>query len=131
MYKITFWAMTYGVGLAGIFAVWSWYAIHHYEHRNLLNKMAPVQILLGIFCFVGGALALFYPLGTEQFVGDLIPGMAALLIGFWLAFSNVKPQVPVLYQISQKMTPLQLPLGILAIASALVHYFLWGTKNFF
>ncbi|OGQ17676.1 MAG: hypothetical protein A3B70_08120 [Deltaproteobacteria bacterium RIFCSPHIGHO2_02_FULL_40_11] len=131
MYKITFWAMTYGITIGGFLTFFAWYATNHPTYKEWLYKLAPIQVLIGLFCLVGGALALFYPLGTEQFIGDLIPGATALIIGFWLSMTYMKPKLPILYDMSQKLTPYQLPLGLLAIGAAVVHYFFWGTKNFF
>jgi hypothetical protein len=131
MYKITFYAMSYGVGFAGLFALLGWWANTHPQWNTWLQKLAPIQILLGFFCFVGGGLALFYPLGTEQFIGDLIPGGMALILGFWLAFHYMKPEIPILTGLSHRLTPYQLPLGVLAVGAAVMHHFFWGTKNFF
>ncbi len=130
-YQIAHWALTYGILVGGCFAFLTWFAKNNYNLNTLLQKLGFIQILVGIFCFIGGILAFFYPLGTEAFTGDLIPAVIAIVLGFMLAMTYMKPKPEFLNQINQIITPYQVPLGIIAIGAAIVHYFFWGTKNFF
>lgn len=131
MYKIAYWALTYGILIGGCFAVATWVAKNNYNLTTWLQKLAPVQMLVGVFCFVGGILALFYPLGTEIIVGDLIPAGIAIVLGFMLAMTYTQQKPEFLNQINQKLLPYQVPLGIIAIGAAIIHHFFWGTQNFF
>lgn len=131
MYKVAYWALTYGILIGGAFTAATWMARTNFNVSNLLQKLAPVQLLVGIFCFIGGILGMFYPLGTEIIIGDLIPAGVAILLGFSLAVTYMQQKPEFLNQINQKIIPYHVPLGILAIATAIVHYFFWGTKNFF
>ncbi|HBQ20673.1 MAG: hypothetical protein A2Z91_06730 [Deltaproteobacteria bacterium GWA2_38_16] len=130
MYKIAFWALTYGILVGGCFTLFAWFAQTNDTFKTWYYKLAPIQTLVGIFCFVGGILGLFYPIGEEMITGDLIPAVIAILLGFMYIFAYFK-QPAFLNQIYQKLTPYQVPFGIIAIGAALVHYFIWGTKTYF
>lgn len=131
IYNIAFWALTYGILVGGCFAFFSWFSTKNDTLHNLFNTLAPLQILVGIFCFVGGILAIYNPVGEPMFTGDLIPAVIAIVLGFMLTMTYMKTKPAFLDNLNQKLLPYQAPLGILAIGAALVHYFLWGAKNFF
>ncbi|MBI3019531.1 MAG: hypothetical protein HYY61_06560 [Deltaproteobacteria bacterium] len=127
--KIAFWALTYGILLGGCFAFLTWF--NHPTVNNWLQKLSIVQLLTGLFCFIGGIVGLFYPLGEQMFTGDLIPAMVAIILGFTLSMTFIKTKPEFLHQLNQKIVPYQVWVGIIAIAAGIVHYFFWGTKNFF
>ncbi|MBI3017983.1 MAG: hypothetical protein HYY62_08365 [Deltaproteobacteria bacterium] len=80
--QIAFWALTYGILLGGCFVFLTWF--NHPTVNNFLQKLSIVQLLTGLFCFLGGIVGLFYPLGEQMFTADLIPAVVAIILGFTL-----------------------------------------------
>jgi len=131
MYQITFWALTIGCLLGGFMASMSWLGPKMPFLQGIHNKMIPFQTLIGIVCLAGGILALFFPLGPEMMTGDIIPAVLAILLGFTLAVSYMQGAPGFLKSINNVIRPYQVPLGILAIAAGVIHWFFMGSAPYF
>ena len=131
MYQITFWALTLGCLIGGFMATMNWFGGKIPILNQIYQILTPFQTLIGFITLIGGVLALFYPTGPEMFTGDLIPAVIAILLGFCIGIGYMKTKPEFLNYLYNMIKPFQVPLGSLAIAAAIVHWFFMGTEPFF
>jgi hypothetical protein len=131
MYQLTFWLLTLGCLFGGFMAAWSWFAPKFPALNKFHDKIAPFQKWIGLATLLGGILALFYPLGAELIIGDLLPSFAAISVGFVLAVAYIQNKPQFVNNLYNSISPYRVPLGLIAIAAGILHWFFVGTHPFF
>jgi hypothetical protein len=131
MYTITFWALTLGCALGGFMVSMTWLGTKLPFLNPLHNMLKPFQTVIGFICCAAGVLAFFYPKGPEMLTGDLIPAVLALCLGFILAISYMPNRPQFVNTLNNMIRPLHVPIGIIAIIAAFVHWSFRGNAPFF
>ena len=131
MYAITFWALTIGCLLGGFMCAMAWLGPKMPFLQGIYHKLMPFQTLIGFITLAGGVLALFFPMGPAMMTGDIVPAGVAIILGFTLAITYLHGAPQFLNNINNFIKPFQVPLGIIAIAAAIIHWFFMGNQLYF
>ena len=129
MYGFTSWALALGCLMGGYMASMNWLGTKFPVLNTLNQKLTPFRTFIGIICLGGGILALFFPLGPGIIIiGDLIPAVAAILLGIFFV-TDFMPGIVKNFN-NSFIQPFHVPLGIVAMAVAVLHWFKGGNALF-
>lgn len=98
--------------------------------RDLING-AKTKFTIGISTFILGALKLFAPVSGWLVLGDFLPAVGGLALGFILLMDFLKQRSvmnsDMLVRIDSLVTANKTPVGFAGILIAVLHFFFCGT----
>ena len=93
---------------------------------NFFNEKANIKLIMGLATGIVGIIKLLLPVSGWAIVGDLLPALAGMAVGFCLLveYYHGRTDVPTENQISDLMDKYKHIIGLASIGIAVLHLFL-------